>query len=60
MLTFDGVGEWASTAWGVASGDELQLRQEIHFPHSLGLLIGGIGGMIAGAQTELWLGRRRT
>ncbi|MEO1777555.1 MAG: AzlC family ABC transporter permease [Pseudomonadota bacterium] len=28
-------------------------------PHSLGLLIGGIGGMIAGAQAELWLTRRR-
>ena len=28
-------------------------------PHSLGLLIGGIGGMIAGAQGELWLTRRR-
>ena len=31
----------------------------VDVPHSLGLLIGGIGGMIAGAQTELWLGRRR-
>lgn len=27
-------------------------------PHSLGLLIGGISGMMAGAQVELWLERR--
>lgn len=27
-------------------------------PHSLGLLIGGLAGMMAGAQTELWLERR--
>ena len=28
-------------------------------PHSLGLLIGGIAGMVAGAQAELWLERAR-
>ena len=26
-------------------------------PHSLGLLVAGIGGMMVGAQTELWLNR---
>ena len=31
----------------------------VEVPHSLGLLIGGFGGMVAGAQTELWLARRR-
>ena len=30
----------------------------VDVPHSLGLLIAGIGGMAVGAQTELWLGRR--
>lgn len=38
FLTLDGVGEWATTSWGVAHDTELEIRQEIHFPHSLGLL----------------------
>jgi carbamoyltransferase len=38
ILTADGVGEWATTSWGVGRGSEIDLRQEIHFPHSLGLL----------------------
>jgi len=38
VLTMDGVGEWATTsvAWG--KGDDLSVLDEIHFPHSLGLL----------------------
>jgi carbamoyltransferase len=38
ILTLDGVGEWATTTMGVGSGNQLSLDQEIHFPHSLGLL----------------------
>jgi carbamoyltransferase len=38
VLTVDGVGEWTTTSLGVGRGNELQLREEIHFPHSLGLL----------------------
>ncbi|MGH2570983.1 MAG: carbamoyltransferase family protein, partial [bacterium] len=38
ILTVDGVGEWATTTWGVGKGSELELRAEIRFPHSLGLL----------------------
>ncbi len=38
VLTVDGVGEWATTCWGVGSSNTLDLRQEMHFPHSLGLL----------------------
>jgi carbamoyltransferase len=38
VLTLDGVGEWATSSWGVGSGNDLQIRQEMHFPHSLGLL----------------------
>ncbi len=38
VLTFDGVGEWATTAIGAGSGRELRLSSELHFPHSLGLL----------------------
>jgi carbamoyltransferase len=38
ILTMDGVGEWTTTSIGVGSGNEVRLRKEIHFPHSLGLL----------------------
>src|ERR1700750_1534850 len=38
ILTMDGVGEWAATRMGAGSGNGLSLDQEIHFPHSLGLL----------------------
>jgi carbamoyltransferase len=38
ILTIDGVGEWATASYGVGKGKELDLLQEIHFPHSLGLL----------------------
>jgi carbamoyltransferase len=38
VLTFDGVGEWATTTMGVGRGNELTLTQELHFPHSIGLL----------------------
>jgi carbamoyltransferase len=38
ILTMDGVGEWATTSVGFGSGNHLEMRKEIHFPHSLGLL----------------------
>jgi len=38
FLTLDGVGEWATTSWGVARDNQVEMRQEIHFPHSLGML----------------------
>ncbi len=38
VLTMDGVGEWATTSFGIGRGPELQMLREIHFPHSLGLL----------------------
>ncbi len=38
ILTIDGVGEWATSSWGLGRGAELDLRYELHFPHSLGLL----------------------
>ena len=37
-MTVDGVGEWATTTIGVGSNNQLKLLNEIHFPHSLGLL----------------------
>ena len=38
FLTTDGVGEWATTSYGVGSGADLAVHAEQHFPHSLGLL----------------------
>ena len=38
ILTVDGVGEWATTSYGVGRGSEVQLLKEMHFPNSLGLL----------------------
>ncbi|MDZ4785393.1 MAG: carbamoyltransferase [bacterium] len=38
ILTLDGVGEWATTSWGVGKGNKIDLQYELHFPHSLGLL----------------------
>jgi carbamoyltransferase len=38
ILTVDGVGEWATTTIGVGRGAEIQLLEELRFPHSLGLL----------------------
>src|SRR5260370_10221431 len=38
VLTMDGVGEWATSSWGVGRGNELDLLAELHYPHSLGML----------------------
>jgi carbamoyltransferase len=38
VLTADGVGEWATTSYGVGEGNRVRLLAELHFPHSLGLL----------------------
>ncbi len=38
ILTIDGVGEWATASLGVGTGNRIRILNEIHFPHSLGLL----------------------
>jgi carbamoyltransferase len=38
VLTADGVGEWATTTVAVGKSNNLEIKKEIHFPHSLGLL----------------------
>ena len=38
VLTADGVGEWATTTIAVGKGNNLEVKKEIQFPHSLGLL----------------------
>ena len=38
IITVDGVGEWATTTYGVGEGNKVHIHKEISFPHSLGLL----------------------
>ena len=38
FLTMDGVGEWATTSFGVGRGNDIEILKEIHWPDSLGLL----------------------
>ena len=38
ILTMDGVGEWATSSMGVGRGNELELKRELLWPDSLGLL----------------------
>tara|TARA_B110001452_G_scaffold267199_1_gene276176 strand:- start:1163 stop:3001 length:1839 start_codon:yes stop_codon:yes gene_type:complete len=38
VITADGVGEWATTTVAIGKGNDLEIKKEIHFPHSLGLL----------------------
>jgi carbamoyltransferase len=38
ILTFDGVGEWATTSYGLGRGNRVELLGEMRFPHSIGLL----------------------
>jgi carbamoyltransferase len=38
ILTVDGVGEWVTGTWGVGRGSQIELRKQMVFPHSIGLL----------------------
>jgi carbamoyltransferase len=38
VLTMDGVGEWATTSAAIGHDNQLMMRRELHFPHSIGLL----------------------
>jgi carbamoyltransferase len=42
ILTADGVGEWTTTAWGTGRGTTIDMRKELRFPHSVGLLFSAI------------------
>jgi carbamoyltransferase len=37
ILTLDGVGEWATASIGKGEGHQIQMFEEMHFPHSVGL-----------------------
>jgi carbamoyltransferase len=38
IMTVDGVGEWATTTYGIGRGPEISIFEEVFFPDSLGLL----------------------
>jgi len=38
VLTIDGVGEWTTTSIAYGKESSLEILEELHFPHSLGLL----------------------
>jgi carbamoyltransferase len=38
ILTIDGVGEWNTTTIGFGSGNNIEIKRELNFPHSVGLL----------------------
>ncbi|MBX7257469.1 MAG: carbamoyltransferase [Candidatus Hydrogenedentes bacterium] len=38
IITVDGVGEWATTTYGIGRGNHVEILKQINFPHSLGLL----------------------
>ena len=38
ILTLDGVGEWATGAFGTGRGHEIRLTHQMRFPYSLGML----------------------
>jgi len=42
IVTIDGVGEWATATTGRGSGNQIELLEEIKFPHSLGLLYSAV------------------
>ena len=38
ILTIDGVGEWTTTSLAIGDKNKIDIKKEIHFPHSIGLL----------------------
>ena len=38
ILTIDGVGEWTTTSIAIGKNNNIDIKKELYFPHSLGLL----------------------
>jgi len=36
VVSVDGFGDFSSAAWGVGSGDSIEVKNRVYFPHSLG------------------------
>src|SRR5262245_3190032 len=41
-LSVDGFGDFASAAWGMGRGNEIQIDDRVYFPHSLGIFYSAI------------------
>lgn len=52
ILTTDGVGEWATSTYGRACGREIEIFEEVRFPHSLGLLYSALTSYIGFAVND--------
>jgi carbamoyltransferase len=37
VVSVDGFGDFASAAWGVGRGSDIEIEGRVHFPHSLGI-----------------------
>lgn len=37
VVSVDGFGDFASAAWGIGDGSEIQIDDKVYFPHSLGI-----------------------
>ena len=46
ILTVDGVGEWATTSYGIGENNKLSLKKQIIFPHSIGLFYSTITALL--------------
>jgi len=42
IITADGVGEWTTTSWGFGRDTHIEMKKELRFPHSVGLLFSAI------------------
>lgn len=45
-VSVDGFGDFASAAWGMARGGEIQIDARVYFPHSLGIFYSAITQLI--------------
>ena len=52
ILTVDGVGEWATTTYGHAQMNTINLLEEVHFPDSIGLLYSAITSYLGFAVND--------
>ncbi|SDH29275.1 carbamoyltransferase family protein [Chitinophaga filiformis] len=52
ILTMDGVGEWATTTYGTGRGVNIDLFEEVNYPHSVGLLYSTITSYLGFSVNE--------
>jgi carbamoyltransferase len=52
IMTVDGVGEWATTTYGVGHGQDMDIFEEVQFPDSIGLLYSTITSYLGFSVNE--------